>query len=212
MELKDATVLVVEDEPLLRELTCEWFKREHCRVISAENGLVALNKVAAEEVHVVVSDVRMPVMDGVSFIKQMKERGLCRPAVILVSGIDDISPRTAGDLGIEAMFSKPVERHALLARVEKVLLDRRQMWASPPLDGRAPELPVVVGRGSQLGEHGWIAFGRSGFSLPPSPPAGERPVSPALECAGDQKSISGPGRTRWGQGADDRPIDWRSLA
>jgi CheY-like chemotaxis protein len=66
MELKDATVLIVDDEPMLLDIFSEWLQEEKCRVLTAGNGAAALEILRNHHVDVVVSDVRMPVMDGYS--------------------------------------------------------------------------------------------------------------------------------------------------
>lgn len=63
MQLKDATILIVEDEPMLLEITEEWFKSLAGKVLTAPNGAVALKAMENEKVHAILTDVRMPVMD-----------------------------------------------------------------------------------------------------------------------------------------------------
>src|SRR6266436_10382288 len=110
MHLKDATILLVDDEPDLRTIIAEWFKREGSRVLVAEDGAEALNIIQANQVDVVVSDVRMPVMDGITLLKKVKASGY-KSSVMFVSGFTDvIKPRESYDLGVEAVMSKPVER------------------------------------------------------------------------------------------------------
>src|SRR5258708_14909894 len=69
MHLKDATILLVDDEPDLRTIIAEWFKREGSRVLVAEDGAEALNIIQANHGDVVVSDVRKPVIHGITLLK-----------------------------------------------------------------------------------------------------------------------------------------------
>ncbi|SRR6266498_2253461 len=197
MQLNEATVLVVDDEPALLEIMARWFEREHCRVLTAENGAIALDRVAAERVHVIVSDVCMPVMDGVSLVRSIKENGSYKPSVILVSGFHEISPRVSCDLGVEATFSKPVERQQLVSTVERILVDRTELWSSPPRTEGAPRLQVVLGSIREAVEQGRIAFGRGGFCIRSDRTLFEGAVRLAIEFATECKSILGEGRVRW---------------
>jgi len=204
MQLKEATVLIVDDEPALLEIMARWFEREHCRVHTAENGMLALDRVAAERVHVIISDVCMPVMDGVSLARSMKESGSYKPSVIFVSGFHELSPRMSCDLGVEATFSKPVERRQLVSTVERILVDRAELWSSPPRTGSAPSLRVVLGGVFEAVEQGRIAFGRGGFCIQSDLTLLEGAVSLAIEFATDRKSILGEGRVRWCETGEHR--------
>ena len=97
MQLKDATILLVDDEPDLRTIIAEWFRREGCHVLVAEDGSQALQIISANQVDVVVSDVRMPVMDGITLLKKIKTSGY-QSSVMFVSGFTDvIKPRESYD-------------------------------------------------------------------------------------------------------------------
>jgi CheY-like chemotaxis protein len=202
MQLREATVLIVDDEPALLEILARWFEREHCRVLSAENGALALEVVAVERIHVLVSDVRMPVMDGVSLARRIKESGSYKPSVIFVSGFHDISQRTSYDLRVEAVFSRPVERKQLISTVERILADRAEIWSSPSRADSAPTLHVVLGGVSEAVEQGLIAFGRGGFCIQSDLTLGEGPVRLAIEFAAEHKSILGEGRVHWCETAE----------
>jgi len=204
MQLNEATVLVVDDEPALLEIMARWFEREHCRVLTAENGAIALDRVAAERVHVIVSDVCMPVMDGVSLVRSIKESGSYKPSVILVSGFHEISPRMSCDLGVEATFSKPVERRQLVTTVEKILVDRAELWSSPPRSEGAPSLQVVLGGVREAVKQGRIAFGRGGFCIQSNLTLLEGAVRLAIEFVAERKSILGEGRVRWCESVEQR--------
>lgn len=202
MQLNEATVLIVDDEPALLEIMTRWFEREHCRVLTAKNGALALELVAVERIHVLVSDVRMPVMDGVSLVSNIKDSGSYKPSVIFISGFHDIPPRIACDLGVEAVFSKPVERGQLISTVERILVDRAELWSSPLRTESAPTLRVVLGGVSEAVEQGLIAFGRGGFCIQSDLTLGEGPVRLAIEFATEHKSILGEGRVRWRETAE----------
>jgi CheY-like chemotaxis protein len=132
MHLKNATILLVDDEPDLLEIQAAWFRREGSRVLVAGNGAEALEILLANHVDVVVSDVRMPVMDGIALLKNVKARQNYKSSVMFISGFTDIQPRDAYDLGVEAVMSKPVERKELIAVVSRVLAERDELWRSLP--------------------------------------------------------------------------------
>jgi DNA-binding NtrC family response regulator len=157
MQLKDATVLLVDDEPDLRSIIAQWFRREGCNLLVAEDGAQALGIISANKIDVVVSDVRMPVMDGITLLKKVKTSGY-KSSVMFVSGFTDvIKPRESYDLGVEAVMSKPVERRHLLAAVTRILAERDDLWRFPPsekteaiLDATFDSLAGALSQGRRL--------------------------------------------------------------
>ena len=71
MELKCDTVLIVDDEPMLLDIFREWLEEDDCRVLTAGDGAAALQILRNQNVDVIVSDVRMPVMDGILLLKNL---------------------------------------------------------------------------------------------------------------------------------------------
>ena len=71
MELKDARVLLVDDEPMLLDIFREWLEEETCQVMTARDGAAALQILRNHHVDVLVSDIRMPVMDGILLVKNL---------------------------------------------------------------------------------------------------------------------------------------------
>src|SRR5579871_2393575 len=125
---KDASILIVDDEPLLRELMSEWLGREGYRVRTAEHGVDALRVMEAEPVDAIVTDIRMPKMDGITLLRKLKESSSYTPAVIFVSGFADIDRREAYDLGAEALIAKPFTDDELLSAVRRILTPREELW------------------------------------------------------------------------------------
>jgi CheY-like chemotaxis protein len=120
MKVNEATVLFVEDEPFLRESMCAWLARRAGRVLGAEHGAQALEILAANKIDLLVSDVRMPVMDGIALVKNLPNEP--RPRVILVTGLGDLSPREACEMGVDAIVEKPINREELLRAMEHSLI------------------------------------------------------------------------------------------
>ena len=73
MQLKGAAILVVDDEPALQKIFADWVQREGATVYAASNGAEALEVAQAHHIDLVLSDVRMPVMDGVTLAKRLKD-------------------------------------------------------------------------------------------------------------------------------------------
>jgi two-component system, response regulator YesN len=121
VKLKQATVLFVEDEPFLRETMGAWLELKAGRALCAEHGEEALAILAAHKIDLLISDVRMPVMDGIELVKKLNQAGGERPHVILVTGFSDLSLRQAQDLGVDAVVEKPIHREELLSIMQRSL-------------------------------------------------------------------------------------------
>ena len=120
MRLDEATVLVVDDEADLREIFSAWLQHEGCLVFTAANGIEALEVLEAQKIDILVSDIRMPVMDGLALVRAVHERKFAIP-IILVSGYVDAGLRWMHGLGVEALMEKPLMRKELLLALEHSL-------------------------------------------------------------------------------------------
>jgi CheY-like chemotaxis protein len=198
MQLKEATLLVVDDEPQYREIMRGWFEREGSRVLDADSGARALELLRKDEVNAIVTDIRMPVMDGTELVKRVKAMGKYTPAAVSISGFSDLTAREAYDLGIEAQLSKPVERKVLISAVRKSLLEREELWAEP---FRSPPVPTVTLQFESLAKairKKQILFGRGGFCISSQVLFREGSlIGFELNFAGDEKLVSLRGIVRW---------------
>jgi CheY-like chemotaxis protein len=197
MQLKNATILLVDDELDLLEIMAEWFRREGCRVLTAENGREALDLSRQNPVDAVVSDIRMPVMDGVALLRSLKSVHSTKPSVIFISGFSDIEPRETHDLGVEAMISKPVERKQLISVVSRILTPREDLWRLPPADKADADLLAKFESLAAALTCGLIAFGRGGFCVYSTLQLAEGPVDLHLDFQADQRKVTGQGIVRW---------------
>ena len=99
MQLKKASILVVDDEPVLLSLMSEWFQQIAGHVFGAANGVQALEILGAHNIDLIVTDLRMPVMDGITLLKKIKANGSHTRGVIFITGFADLEAREAYDLG-----------------------------------------------------------------------------------------------------------------
>ena len=196
MKLKDATILFVEDEPFLRESMGAWLEKRAGRAICAEHGEAALAIVGANKVDLVVSDVRMPVMDGIALLESLR-RAEPRPRVILITGFSDLSLREAYEMGADAIVEKPINRDELLRAVEHSLAEPEELWRQSAPPGAAATLRVNFRSLAAALQEKRIAFGRRGFFIKSSAALREGPVDFAVEFATDRQVLSGQGIVRW---------------
>ena len=197
MQLKNATILLVDDEPDLLEIQAAWFRREGSRVFVAGNGAEALEILLANHVDVVVSDVRMPVMDGITLLKNVKASQSYKSSVMFISGFTDIQPRDAYDLGVEAVMSKPVERKELIAVVSRVLAERNELWMVPPMRKTGAILDAIFESLSMALSQRLLVFGRGGFCIPSTLKLKEGPVDLLFNFRADKRKVKGHGVIRW---------------
>jgi CheY-like chemotaxis protein len=188
MKLNEATLLVVDDEPELCGIVAGWFEKEGCRVLTAHNGAQALKLLESERVHAIVTDVRMPEMDGRELVKRAKAFGQYTPATVAISGFSDLAAREAYDLGIEEQLAKPVQRRSLISAVRKSLTDREQLWAEPFRTINAPIVKLQFESLFAATRKKQILFGHGGFCL------SSRLVFPEASTLGFELSFQGEGQ------------------
>ena len=110
------TILVVEDSPTIRKMLLQIFREAGYRVISAENGFSALGMVDAFSVDLVVTDMNMNMMSGLTFVKQLKERPKYAdlPVVFVTTENSEELKRTGMERGATAWITKPFDPDELL--------------------------------------------------------------------------------------------------
>jgi CheY-like chemotaxis protein len=115
-------VLVVDDDPDILDAICEILEAEGYRVHRARNGAEALERVGSERPHLILLDLMMPVMDGLTFARLLRERRL-EPEVPIVVISADGNPQKAASVGARGFLAKPFDIEALLSHV--ALITRR---------------------------------------------------------------------------------------
>jgi CheY-like chemotaxis protein len=114
-----ATILVVDDEPAIRELLVEILREEGHAVLTAGDGLQASEVLGRVVPDLVVTDVMMPRLDGPGLTRWMRERDALRGVpVVLLSAVARPDGDGRGDV---AFLAKPFDLGALLAAIRSAL-------------------------------------------------------------------------------------------
>lgn len=121
------TLLCVDDEPGILSALRRLFRPQGYRILIAEGGAAGLEILAGEDVDLVISDMRMPEMDGATFLKQVRERWPHTVRLLLTGYADMTSTVAAINEGeIYRYVSKPWDDAELLGIVREVL-ERQQL-------------------------------------------------------------------------------------
>jgi len=117
-------VLIVDDVPDIRRLHTRYLYGSGMEVFTAENGVTALDAARRARPDVVVTDVDMPLMDGLDLCRSLRADETTRDVVVvMVTGDASDQTRAALDAGCDAVLAKPCSR-ILLLRTIRGLLDR----------------------------------------------------------------------------------------
>lgn len=122
-----ANVLLVDDEPLLRSVLCEYLRFAGHEVIECRDGDEALERLRSNAVDAVVSDVLMPGMDGLALCGAMRDNpSLANIPVLFVTArtVDADMQAEMDRIGDGSVF-KPFEPAALLEAIETAIRKRR---------------------------------------------------------------------------------------
>ncbi len=118
------TFLIVEDSPTMRQLLAFSLRRlKDCRIIEAVDGVDALKKLTTERVDLVITDINMPMMDGLKLVTLIRanERTKTLPIVIVTTEGAEEDRKRGLALGANAYVPKPIQPSVLLKTVASLL-------------------------------------------------------------------------------------------
>ena len=110
-------ILIVDDDHSIRDVLSKVCQTLNCDTMQAENGRRALELIAANQFTIVISDVRMPKMDGVSLLDEIERQGIDLP-VIIMSGYSDYHAADIDARNGVVLLEKPFSRAQLKEIIE----------------------------------------------------------------------------------------------
>ncbi len=118
------TVLIVDDSASLRQLVSITLKGAGYEVLEACDGSDALRQLKGQKVHLMISDVNMPNMDGISFVREVKKNPAYKftPVIMLTTEVAEEKKRLGQEAGARAWVVKPFQPQQMLAAVSKLLM------------------------------------------------------------------------------------------
>jgi two-component system chemotaxis response regulator CheY len=116
-------ILVVDDDKTTRKLLNLFLKAKGYEVVTAENGLDAMEKLGTENINLVVTDMNMPYMDGIELTKNLKndENWKNIPIVMVTTEADEEERKKAMDAGVDDYLVKPANAEQITDSVKKIL-------------------------------------------------------------------------------------------
>jgi DNA-binding NtrC family response regulator len=157
------TILYVEDEPDLRERIRIVLEMHFARVLPAADGKEGLEIFFREHPDIVVSDIMMPVMDGLEMTKRLRERTPDTPVILTTAYTETSYLINAIELGVSAYVRKPLDCRQLvdaisraatpiLQRVELEQLRQREQNSLALLLGESPAMKEVIRKAQRIAE------------------------------------------------------------
>jgi DNA-binding response OmpR family regulator len=126
MSDEDKTILVIEDEEHVRTLVSRLLQKNGYTVRTASDGLEGLKALEEGRPDLIIADVMMPNLDGITFTRALKNRKETKaiPVIFLTAKSDPLSMIEGINVGAKFYITKPFQIEDVLSKVRKVLNDR----------------------------------------------------------------------------------------
>jgi len=117
------TILIVEDEDILREIVKDYLLNEGYGVLEAADGKEALTIFEEHEVHLIILDIMLPELDGWSVCRRIRKSSNV-PIIMLTARVDEDDTLLGFELGADDYVTKPYSPQILLARAKRLIESR----------------------------------------------------------------------------------------
>jgi len=133
MKKKDIVILLVDDEPDILEIVGYNLTQEGYSIVTAENGLKAINQAKKHKPHLIILDVMMPEMDGIEACEKLRAIPELSQSIItfLTARGEDYSQLAGFEAGADDYITKPVKPKVLISKVKALLRRFRESEETP---------------------------------------------------------------------------------
>lgn len=126
-------ILIVEDEIRIRFLIRDYFLKENFNVLEAENGKEALEIFKSEKIDIIILDIMMPEMDGLTLLNKIREVSTI-PVILLTAKSEEEDKLKGYEIGADDYMTKPFSPKVLVAKVKALLKRSRDELDSSTQD------------------------------------------------------------------------------
>ena len=116
-------IMIVDDSPSMRRLLSTFLEQAGYSVSSAVDGVDALEVVSSDEFDLIITDINMPNMDGLTLVAELRKLEPTRltPILILTTEMDMSKKKAAKESGATGWLNKPFDEERTLAAIQRVL-------------------------------------------------------------------------------------------
>jgi two-component system chemotaxis response regulator CheY len=117
------TIMIVDDSSSMRQVVGIALRDAGYDLIEAGDGAEALKKLDGTKIHLIISDINMPNMDGIAFVREVKQNPKYKftPIIMLTTEVNQAKKDAAKEAGAKAWVNKPFQPKTLLEAVSKLI-------------------------------------------------------------------------------------------
>ena len=148
-------ILVVDDEAAMRDLLRIVLEKERHEVVTANDGVTGLSLATSRDVDLVISDIKMPGLDGVGLLAGLRQQGRAIPVIMITAYADSESAIQAMKQGAYDYLTKPFKMDEIKLVIRRALKEaarQAETEATPAPQVEEPALRSIIGRGPRMVE------------------------------------------------------------
>ena len=148
-------ILVVDDETGMRDLLRILLEKEGHEVLTAADGTAGLAQATSHELDLVISDIKMPGLDGVGLLSALRERAFIMPVIMVTAYAESDSAIQAMKQGAFDYLTKPFKVDEIRLVIHRALAEaasRQKVGPAPPPAAEEPALRGIIGRSPSMVE------------------------------------------------------------
>ncbi len=157
--------LIVDDVHEILQVIGGLLKSLGISVETATDGSIAWQKIQDSEFDIILTDIRMPIMNGVELLKKIREVKPNSPCVFITSGYNDYPVDELFNLGANGFLPKPVSASSIRSLINKAFQANEERWKLPRHDDSAESIALEFASFSDMVHSKAIRFGNGGFTL-----------------------------------------------
>ena len=148
-------ILVVDDEPGMRDLLRILLEKDGHEVLTAADGTAGLARATSHELDLVISDIKMPGLDGIGLLSALRERALTLPVIMVTAYAESDSAIQAMKQGAFDYLTKPFKVDEIRVVIHRALAEaaaRQKVGSTPSPAADEPALRGIIGRSASMVE------------------------------------------------------------